>query len=79
MAVQINYIGGVIDFGIIGTRGRVMKVLFGEVYQDEEVRFRMGRTSVAAIILQYVPEREGTEVIANTSMALPIRIDDSLL
>ena len=55
MAVQMNYIGydSAIDFGVLGVRGRIKKVLFGDVRKGEDdIRFSMGRTSVAAVILE---------------------------
>lgn len=54
MAVQMNYIGFMdkADFGIIGIRGRLVKVLFGDVREEAGLRFRMGRTSVAAAIIR---------------------------
>jgi hypothetical protein len=56
MAVQMNYVAEPVDFGIIGVKGKIKSVLFGEVYQRDTVRFRMGRISVAAVILEATEE-----------------------
>jgi hypothetical protein len=60
MAAQLNYIGpdARVDFGLLGVKGKIKEVLFGDVYQDGRVRVRMGRISVAAVILRHVPEED---------------------
>lgn len=58
MAVQMNYVVDKVEFGIIGVKGRISKVLFGEVYDG--IKFRMGKTSVAAVILRWTQEEEDT-------------------
>jgi hypothetical protein len=78
MAAQLNYIGpdARVDFGLLGVKGKIKEVLFGDVYQDGGVRFRMGRIGVAAVILRYVPEEDN--LVAICSPQIPMRIGQPL-
>ncbi|KAI9637438.1 uncharacterized protein MKK02DRAFT_36418 [Dioszegia hungarica] len=74
MAAQLNYIGpdARVDFGILGVKGKIKEVLFGGVYQDGGVRFRMGRISVAAVILRHVPEEDSLLAIGPPQLRMGI-------
>jgi hypothetical protein len=74
MAAQLNYIGpdARVDFGLLGVKGKIKEVLFGDVYHDGGVRFRMGRISVAAVILRYVPEEDNLLAVGPPQLAMGI-------
>jgi hypothetical protein len=80
MAVQMNYIGSgqVVEFDILGARGRVKEVLFGDVRTRENgsPSFVMGRTSVAAVILSYKkPPEEGELALPHLlGVQLPVSV-----
>lgn len=77
MAVQMNYIGrdAVLEFGIRRVRGRVKEVLFGDVRAepDGSPRFFMGRTDIAAVILEYT-EHESTIPVVPFRVQPPVPI-----
>jgi len=76
LAVQMNYISpsGTVDFGLIGVEGKIKEVLFGSVSDNEgQVRFAMGRTSVAGAILEGAPDREeGVRLSETLGVQMPI-------
>jgi hypothetical protein len=77
MAAQMNYIGldQSVDFGVIGARGKVKHILFGQVRMKEDGSplFVMGRTSVAAVVLRYRKhDEEGLDITPKLTMPVPV-------
>jgi hypothetical protein len=67
MAVNTNYLGlhDKKEFELADVRGRIKQVLFGEVQagSNGEIRFKMGRTSVAAVIV-HDPKKKEEEIVS---------------
>lgn len=72
MAVQMNYVPDPVEFGVIGVKGKIKEVLFGEVVQGDAVRFRMGRVSLAAVILR--DESEESVCQSDSNITIPMLV-----
>lgn len=68
MAVQMNYIGrdATLEFGILGVKGKVKQVLFGDVRPglDGSPRFFTGRTDIAAVILEHTDAEDKAPLVS---------------
>jgi hypothetical protein len=75
LAVQMNYIpsDSTVEFGLLGIPRRVKEVLFGGVEEDDShVRFKMGRISVAGVIVENKGSKETVLNTVNNVLRIPI-------